>query len=661
MVRITVTEKGGPVRRLEFDKGEITVGRVQGNDIILAKGNVSKRHARLTLDNGQWLLEDLNSTNGTYVNGRRIGEPHTIRPADRVFIGDFVIEFAENEVPVTARRGSGDVHPERPVDLDDPLADLSKRRLKQAQRELPVEPEPPPPPPPAPPAPPSRPPRPAPAADPAKISSPALERPPIAPLAADPAPARRSKSATAASLPAVSEPPRPASRAVADMPPAEEPRAPAKAEPARAAPVAQAPRAQAVSGAPSPADYGRLLLAARRRLAERVDLARAGIFGDDLHKRVADAARELVAAGLAEGSIPAAVDTEQLHGDLVAEVVGFGPLEELLDDPDASEILVNDASSIFVERGGRVTRVPRAFSSSEAMLEVLRRLVSKGGAVLPEDEPVFETRLRDGARLIAVLPPFAPKGPSFVLRKSSRQARTLPELVRVGSLSEQMARFLELCIRSRRNVLVAGAAGAGKTALLSAIANTIAADDRTVVVEESSELVLPLHNVVSLEARLSADDGREATMRDLVRAALRIRPEWMVVGDCRGSEAFDLAQSMAGGRDGTILCIHANSVGDALARLEALAAISGEASARGVREAVARGVHIIVQLVRGADGTRRVAHIAEVTGLQGDTADIHDVYLGDGRGHFRGTGYIPRFVDDLTRRGVALDLSIFRE
>ena len=728
MVRITVTEKGGPIRRFEFDKGEITIGRVQGNDIILAKGNVSKRHARIAAEDGKLVLQDLNSTNGTYVNGKRIAEAHTLRSSDKIFIGDFVIAPEDNEVPVTARRGSGDLAPDKPVDLEDPLSDLVKRRRKEAQRDVVSEEELPPPPPPplplprAPRAPveaaveqprPARPapvpvPEPAPApahraAAPAPVNAPEPVRPPLVSPDRGAAAERASLSSERRAAPPP-EAPRAAQRA--EAPEAVDdrytvPRPPPKAEepPRKSAPGAGSPALAAVPVPPalslggaspgggalgagalnagaqghaappraaaalSPLDYGRLLGLMRRRLGDRLDLARAGIFGDDLRKRVADAAREVIAGALGDGTVPPAVDTEGLHADLVGEIVGFGPLEELLADPEASEIFVNDASSIYVERGGRVSRMPRAFSSSEALLEVLRRLVTKGGGTLPEDEAVVELRLGDGVRLTAVLPPFAPKGPSFVLRKTSRQLRSLPELVRGGALSESMARFLELCVRARRNLIVSGGSGAGKTALCAALCGLIGGEDRVVVVEESSELALGAQNVVSLEARVAAEDGREVAVRELVRAAMRLRPDWLVIGDCRGAEAFDLVQAMAGGRDGTAVCVTANSARDALGRLEALSALASDASSRGLREAVARGAHVVVHVTRGQDGVRRVTQISEVSGFEGDAAVVHDVfsYASDGRGRFAPTGHIPRFVDELTRRGVALDLSIFRE
>ena len=675
MVRITVTEKGGPVRRFEFDKNEITVGRVQGNDIILAKGNVSKRHARVALENGQLLLEDLNSTNGTYVNGRRLSEPYTLRPGDRIFIGDFVIEPAEHEVAVTQRRGSGDVQPDRPVDLEDPVADLSKRRQKQERRELPVDPEP------APAPAPSRPPRPAPVPPPpasASVDLPPLAEPVRPARAAPPEPAARpapsvdrppARRATApVPVAPVVEAPRPASRAAAPEPIVEEERQPSrpvapqraeKLELGRIQPAQVPPRS--IGAIPTPVEYGRLLASARRKVGERFDLARAGIFGDELRKRIGDAAREIIATGLADGSIPPAVDTETLYGDVVAEIVGFGPLEDLLADTTVNEILVNDASAIFVDRAGQLTRVPRAFSSSEALMEVVRRLIGKGGAGLPEDEPLIETRLGDGTRLIAVLPPFAPNGPSLVLRKVVRQSRSLPELVRGGMLSEGMARFLELCVRGRRNVVLSGGAGAGKSALLSAVAASIGAEDRVVLVEEVAELALSLPNLVSLQARVNAEDGREATLRDLVRGAMRLRPDWLVVGDCRGAEAFDLAQAMAGGRDGTLVAVTAHGVADTLARLASMSALAGDVSSRTAREAANRGVHFVVQLSRGPDGSRRTTQIAEVSQSgAGDEPVLTDVFLGDARGHYVPTGHIPKFVDELTRRGETVDLSIFR-
>jgi pilus assembly protein CpaF len=451
------------------------------------------------------------------------------------------------------------------------------------------------------------------------------------------------------------EPPRPSLAPAAEKP--ERRPAPAPA-PARAPAPSPAPAA-----APTPAEWGRLIATVRERVAERIDLSRVGIFGEETRRKVADAAREVISGGKG-GIIPPGVDADLLHADVVAEVVGLGPLESLLGDAEVTEILVNEPAAVFVERAGKLTRVARAFSSGEALLDVVRRLVARGGGALPEDEPVVEVRLPDGIRLTAVLPPFAPRGPSLVVRKVSRQSRDLADLVRAGALSEAMARFLDLCVRARRNLVFSGGAGSGKSALLGATAALIPGGERVVTVEETAELTVPHEHLVSLEARLAAEDGREATMRDLVRAAMRLRPDWLVVGDCRGPEAFDLVQAMAGGRDGVLVCVHAHSPREALARLEAMALLAAEAPSRGAREPVVQACHVVVQLTRYPDGVRRVAQVAEVAGLEGDRPVAKEIFSyipGEGRGRFAASGYIPRFVDDLTRRGLAVDLSIFRE
>jgi pilus assembly protein CpaF len=677
MMRFTVTERGGPIRRLEFEKAEINIGRVQGNDIILAKGNVSKRHARIAAEEGKLVLYDLKSTNGTYVNGRRITEPHVLKPSDKVYIGDFVIAHEDGEIPVTAQRGSPEAQADKPVELEDPVADLARRRRREKEpvREEPVAAVAPAPPVEPEPEPPPRAPAPAPEPPP-RAAEPPLVRKAAAPAPAPetPAPPREARQPLVA--PPVAEPPRPASRAslsgaasAAELSPQKLPREEAPKRPSLssrglenlqpAAPPAASPAATGTAD-----DYGKALALARRRLNERLDLGRGGAFGDDLRKKVSDTSRELIARLLQDGSLANSIDAELLHTDLVGEVVGLGPLDELLEDAEVSEVLVNNPGSIFVERGGKLTRVARAFSSSEALQEVLRRLVSRGGAAFPEDEPVIEARLPQGIRLTAVLPPFAPNGPSLVLRRSSRQARTLAELTRAGMLSDAIARFFDLCIRARRNVVFSGAAGAGKSSLLGAAAGLIPGDDRTILVEESAELALPQPHLVSLEARIAAEDGREATMRDLVRASVRLRPDWLVIGDCRGSEAFDLVQAMAGGRDGVLMAVQAHSPRDALSHLEAMTMMAAEAPGRGAREIVAHACHVIVQVARYPDGIRRVAQIAEVTGIDTDRPLVQEIFSfapGEGRGRFLASGYIPRFVDDLTRRGVAVDLSIFRE
>jgi pilus assembly protein CpaF len=643
MLRITVTERGGPIRRLEFDKNEISIGRVQGNDIILAKGNVSKRHARIVVEEGKLVLYDLKSTNGTYVNGRRISEPHVLRPADKLYIGDFVLVPEDTDIQVTAQRVSPDVHPEQPIEPEDPLADLARRRRREVVEEVPPEAVP------APPAP--QPPRVEPEAPPVR------SRPPSPPplRAEEPAVRRASSAPVTLREPGVSPVSAPHEAPV--VAPAPLPRAPMAGAPAPAVSARAAPRA-----APS-GEYLRQLGLLRESLCAQLDLSRAGIFGEDLRKKVADSAREIIARALEDGRLPSSVDTEQLHRDVVSEVAGFGPLEGLLADREVTEILVNHPSSIYVERGGRLSRAAGAFSSSAALMDVVRRMLGPGRS-LPEDEPVVEARLPQGHRLTAVLPPFAPQGPSFILRKAARLSRTLPELIQEGVLSEALGRFLELCVRARRNLVFAGGAGAGKSTLLGATAALVPSQDRLVLVEELAEIVLSRDHLVALEARVAAEDGREAALRELVRAALRLQPEWLVVGDCRGPEVLDLVQAMVGGRDGVFLTVNAHSPREALTRLEAMAQLAAEAPGRGVRESVALACHLVVQVSRYPDGTRRVAQLAEVTGVEGDRPAVKEIFSyvpGEGGGRFVASGYIPRFVDDLTRCGAAVDLSIFRE
>ncbi len=372
----------------------------------------------------------------------------------------------------------------------------------------------------------------------------------------------------------------------------------------------------------------------RRRLHEgliaALRLRRRDIDGmSDAALRVEAAA---VLAGLiaADKALPATLDREALARELVDEAVGLGPLEPLLADPGITEIMVNRHDEIFVERGGRLTRAAASFSSERAVLGVIDRIVAPLGRRIDESAPMVDARLRDGSRVNAVIAPIALRGPSLTIRKFPAKRLGMANLVAVGALDEAMARFLTHCVRQRKNLIVSGGTGSGKTSLLNVLSNAIPAGERIITIEDAAELRLDHAHLVSLEARPPNPEGRgRIEIRDLVRNALRMRPDRIVVGECRGGEAFDMLAAMNTGHEGSLTTLHANSPRDALSRLETMILMAGmDLPLAAIREHIASSIDFIVQLVRVADGRRLVSAIVQVTGQEGGRIQLQDLFLG---------------------------------
>jgi pilus assembly protein CpaF len=364
------------------------------------------------------------------------------------------------------------------------------------------------------------------------------------------------------------------------------------------------------------------------------------------------------------------VDRDRLRRYVLDEAVGLGTLEQLLNDDAVSEVMANGPTDVFVERDGRLQRVPVAFSSDKAMRSVIERIVTPLGRRIDEASPLVDARLRDGSRVNVVIPPLAVRGPAITVRKFSRRRLQTTDLLKFGSLSPAMLAFLSVCIESRRNVVVSGGTGTGKTTLLNVLSNLIPGGERIVTIEDAAELQLAHENVVSLEARPKNVEGRgEVTIRDLVRNSLRMRPDRIVVGECRGGEALDMLQAMNTGHDGSLTTAHANSPRDLLSRLEVMVLMAGlDLPIAAVREQIASALHVIVQQARFPCGTRRITQIVEITGLEGATIQTQDVFrfvrtgLGaDGRvrGRFVAAGHVPTFYEELRRAGAPVDLAPF--
>ena len=407
-------------------------------------------------------------------------------------------------------------------------------------------------------------------------------------------------------------------------------------------------------------------------ISERLDLYRRDILQslstERLREEATTTAWELIEAG--ELVLPAESEAERVVAAVVAETVGLGPIEALMDDPAVSEIMVNGHERIYVERNGQLEKTGLCFSSAGSLASILDRIVSPLGRRLDEGSPLVDARLPDGSRVNAIIPPLALNGATVTIRRFSEQNIGLDELIGFGAINKPVADFLKLCIHRRRNLLISGGTGTGKTTVLNALSAHIGETERIVTIEDSAELRLQQDHVVALESRPANIEGSGAVpIRDLVRNALRMRPDRIIVGECRSGEALDMLQAMNTGHDGSLTTAHANSPRDALARLEVMTLMAGmDLPARAIREQIASAIDIVVQLTRFGDGSRRVTAVTEVAGMEGEQILLNDLFVFDARasdhhgagGRHRSTGQIPAFYESLRAEGVDLDLTPFQ-
>jgi pilus assembly protein CpaF len=343
------------------------------------------------------------------------------------------------------------------------------------------------------------------------------------------------------------------------------------------------------------------------------------------------------------------------------EVFGLGPLETLMKDPEISDILVNSSSSIFVERYGKLEKTDVRFRDDNHLMQIIERIVTRVGRRVDESSPMVDARLADGSRVNAIIPPLALDGPVLSIRRFGAERLTINDLIQFNSIPPQMAEVAAACVKSRLNMLVSGGTGAGKTTLLNCLSNYIPENERIVTIEDSAELKLQQEHVVRLETRPPNIEGQgSVTARDLVRNALRMRPDRIVIGEVRGGEALDMMQAMNTGHDGSISTVHANSGRDALSRLETMMLMAGIAlPERALREQIASALDVIVQLTRLSDGSRKVIELSEVTGMEGNTITTQTIFKFEQRGvengkiigEFVATGVMPSFMDRLERYG----------
>ncbi len=527
---------------------EISIGRVAGNDIVLGDSNVSKFHAKLSVDHDRVTVIDLRSTNGTFVNRNRLTGPAPIASYDLIQIADYSLQVEQvGERPNNPAEDSG--------------GQPSDQQSEASAREVP-------------------------------------------------------------------------SRAIWEL---------------------------------QKSVHDRLIAHLDLR---RLDLDRLN--SDELRARVLASVQQILAELEGSEAGSASFDRDSLISDVINEALGLGPLESFLKDDGISEIMVNCADQIYLERCGKLTPSEKRFSSNRAVLGVIERIVAPIGRRIDEATPLVDGRLKDGSRVNAIIPPLALKGPCLTIRKFKRDALKVEDLIRYATLTPPMAKFLELCVRQRRNVVISGGTGSGKTTTLNIISSFIPNGERIVTVEDAAELQLPQGHWIQLETRPPNLEGKGAiTIRDLVKNCLRMRPDRIVVGECRSGEALDMLQAMNTGHDGSLTTLHANSPRDALARLETMVLMAGmDLPIRAIREQIASAVQIVIQQTRYPDGTRKISYITEITGIEGEVIAMQDIFQfrqqgfsseGQVQGRFVATGFVPKFYDELRHRGIPVDLQLFGE
>jgi len=407
-----------------------------------------------------------------------------------------------------------------------------------------------------------------------------------------------------------------------------------------------------------------------RTLINRMDLTKlASLTAEQVHAEVSRLAETV----LAQEAMPlSASERERLVNDVQHELFGLGPLEPLLKDPTISDILVNSHDVIYIERRGRIEPTTVRFKDDEHLMRVIERIVSSVGRRIDESSPMVDARLQDGSRVNAIIPPLSIDGPVLSIRRFGADPLKMSTLIEKQALTKDIADMLQMVVHARLNILISGGTGSGKTTLLNALSAFIPENERIVTIEDSAELQLQQPHVVRLETRPPNIEGRgEVTQRDLVRNSLRMRPDRIVIGEVRGGEAIDMLQAMNTGHDGSLTTVHANTPRDALARLETMIQMTGmRLSDRAMRQQVASAINLVVQAARLSDGSRRVMSISEITGMEGETITMQEIFMyertgvdkeGNVIGRFRPTGIRPRFAERLKACGLQLPRVFFED
>ena len=370
-----------------------------------------------------------------------------------------------------------------------------------------------------------------------------------------------------------------------------------------------------------------------------------------------------------ENFVLSRTEKTRLFDQIVAEILGLGPLQPLLEDDTITEIMVNGAKDIYVERRGKLQRVPLTFESNEHVMRIIERIVAPLGRRIDESSPYVDARLPDGSRVNAVIPPISLIGPILTIRKFSKNPFTVDQLIQFGSLTTEALQFLDAAVKSRINIVISGGTGSGKTTLLNVLSSFIPSDERILTIENAAELQLRQEHVITLESRPANIEGKgEITIRDLVVNALRMRPDRIIVGEIRDEAAIDMLQAMNTGHDGSMTTLHSNSPLDTLSRLETMVMMAGmDIPMRAIREQVSSAIDLVVHQERMRDGTRKVVNITEVTGMEGDVITMTDVFVYEQLGYennkvigrMRPTGLRPKFMEKIEASGIHLPPSVF--
>lgn len=370
--------------------------------------------------------------------------------------------------------------------------------------------------------------------------------------------------------------------------------------------------------------------------------------------------------------LPQVLNVDRLKQKIINEAIGLGPLEELLSDPQVTEIMVNAKDEIFIEQSGKIIKSDLEFTSNKAILDVIERIVTPLGRRIDESSPMVDARLKDGSRVNAIIPPLAIKGPAITIRKFPEKRILIEDLVSFFSLNDDMADFLQLCVAAKKNILISGGTGSGKTTLLNVLAGFIPNGERVITIEDAAELKLDHDHLISLEARPGNNEGKgTVNIRDLVKNSLRMRPDRIVIGECRGPEALDMLQAMNTGHEGSLSTLHANTPRDAIARLETMIMMAGmDLPLNAIREQIASAVDVLIQQSRFSCGSRKITYITEVTGIESGKIQLQDIYKFDKtgldlesqkiKGYFGATGLIPTFLQELKESGFKIDIAKFQ-
>jgi pilus assembly protein CpaF len=444
-----------------------------------------------------------------------------------------------------------------------------------------------------------------------------------------------------------------------------------------AVPAAGATGGQKAPAVKPPADKVKALAAYKEKvhktLLESVDLKKVDFAGhsqDELKQKTRSTVEAIVKSTMKD--LPADIDRDRLINEVVDEAVGLGPLEELLKDDSITEIMVNNWDRIYIERNGRIVKTERRFTNNQQVMAIIRRVIAPIGRRIDESSPMVDARLPDGSRVNAIIHPLSLTGPTVTIRKFSREPFKVKDLIGFGTLSREMADFLKMTVKYKQNILISGGTGSGKTTLLNVVSLFIPHDERIVTIEDSAELKLNQEHVVSLETKPPNIEGKGAIpIRKLVINSLRMRPDRIIVGECRGAEALDMLQAMNTGHEGSLTTLHANSARDALNRLETMVLMAGmELPIRAIRDQVAGAIDILVHTARLTDGARKIISVSEITGMEGDVITMQDIFVfkqtgitAEGKiiGKMTATGVVPKFVLLLKQRGLPVDLSLFRK